>query len=65
MINEVLQKIFADLVKWWLYKKQQQQQSIHGNLFIVKPLFLLYPVVYNYLYSRGYDLLSCFTSWYF
>ena len=37
----------------------QKQQSIHGNTFIVKPLFLLYPVIDNYL---DYDLVCCFTS---
>lgn len=40
----------------------QKQQSIHGNTFIVKPLFLLYPVIDNYLYLRDYDLVFCFTS---
>ena len=40
----------------------QKQQSIHGNTFIVKPLFLLYPVTDNYLYLRDYDLVFCFTS---
>ena len=40
----------------------QKQQSIHGHTFIVKLLFLLYPVIDNYLYLRDYNLVCCFTS---
>ena len=39
----------------------QKQKSIHGNTFIVKPLFLLYLVIDNYLYLNDYDLVCCFT----